>query len=219
MLSHQISGRQRLRQQLNYLRLSKNEQRQITRAMGRKVKRFSGQRITQQKDLDGRRFAPRASRQRKKMLRGLKKGMLVQAHRHGAKVAFRGGKVAYKHQHGWKETLTAKRYIERQEKANPSEERNPGKRCSKAQAKALYTLGYKRNTGKNRYRRATQSWMQQNLSENQAGLMIRMLRDKKAKQQWTITTPERAFLGVNRRENAQLMDLLSQRITERVARR
>ena len=50
------------------------------------------------------------------------------------------------------------------------------------------------------WKKATLKWITTNLSQQQAGLILRTLRDEESKTRWTIQLPERSFLGQNQVE-------------------
>lgn len=218
MLTYNAIGNTRLRDQLNYLRLTRYERMHVNRALGRRVMSNSKKRMTKQTDLKGRKWEGRKTGKKTKMLRGLKKSMRVNRTADGATVRFVSGKVAYKHQHGWTETMTAKKLAEREKQRDPDEERSSGGMATRSQAKALLLLGYKRRNGK-RYTKPTIMWIVNNLPMKQAGLLIRILKDEPSKQDWTIKTPQRSFLGVSEREQGELVEYLAEQITGRLNRR
>ena len=219
-ISLEIRGLSRLQHQINALRLSPFERMQVNRAMGRRVATYSKQRITQQQTLSGASFAPRKRRGKGKMLRGLKSRMKVQTTGENSVVRWSGGKVAYKHQYGWTETMTARKLAERERKENPTEESSTGNGATRSQAKALLAAGYRIPRRQKRGgSRPSQGWIIKNLSKKQAGKIIRILRDKASQQQWEMKLPARDFLGATDSQQAELLDYLTEQITGRLSRR
>lgn len=76
--------------------------------------------------------------------------------------------------------------------------------ATRKQASALRKLGYKRREG-GRWVKASASWIVQNLSRAQAGLIIRKLSGETSKSTWKIVLPARAFLGVSDAEFNKIM--------------
>ncbi len=70
------------------------------------------------------------------------------------------------------------------------------KQASKAQARKLRELGFKRPGQRKRsYRSASLGWITSNLNYAQAGLLIKKLKDEPVKENWEIELPARPFLG------------------------
>lgn len=76
--------------------------------------------------------------------------------------------------------------------------------ATRKQASALRKLGYKRREG-GRWVKASASWITQNLSRAQAGVVIRKLSGEAPKTTWKIVLPARAFLGVSDAEFNKIM--------------
>lgn len=223
-LSLEIRGLSRLQHQINALRLSPHARMQVNRAMGRRVATYSKQRITQQQTLSGTAFTPRKARGKGKMLKGLKSRMKVLTSTDSSRVTWSGGKVAWKHQHGWTETMTARKLAERERKHNPSEEASSGNMASRSQAKALLKLGYKipRNRAKRGSNRPSQGWIMTNLTKDQAGKLIRLLgflHDNGFGSSWNINLPARTFLGATDDQEAKLLEYLNEQVLGRLNRR
>ena len=215
MISGELKGLNRLQAQLRALRLSPQERKQLHHALAKKARMFSAKRVTTQSDLDHIAFAKRKRRRKRgKMLSGLKKRMKVLGNPALGKVFWQtDGKLAYKHQHGYRETVTARKFAERERKQKPDEEASHGGKATKAQAVALIKAGYlipkhRKSRGS---RRPTQRWIIQNLIKDQAAKLLRIQRGVKAR--WTTTLPRRAFLGVNRLENEVLIDYIFEKMT------
>lgn len=219
-ISLEIRGINRLQAQISRIRLSPYERMHVNRAMGRKVSTFSKQRISLQKTLFGAAFAPRKKRGKGKMLKGLRSRMKVQTAVTGSVVTWSGGKVAYKHQHGWTESMTARKLAARERTENPGDESSAGGMATKSQARALLAAGYRipRHQNGGNSRRPNQGWITSHLSKKQAGKILRILRGA-SPQQWEIKLPSREFLGANRMQQTELRDYLSEQIVGRLARR
>ncbi len=78
------------------------------------------------------------------------------------------------------------------------------KPASKAQARKLRELGFKRpGKRKHSYRSASLGWITGNLNAAQAGLLIKKLKDEPVKESWEIALPARPFLGANAKQREQ----------------
>lgn len=206
MIDLKIKGGLSVQQQLRALRLPAGKRRTINRALTRKVASFSRVRIRQQRGLDGRAWEARKTG-RGKMLRGLSKRMQIQAHSEGGKIRFMGGKVAYKQQHGFKETFDADKAAKRYGGSGNTD----NKPATRSQARRLKALGYRRKRGK-RYSKPTQAWIMRNMSMGQAGAIIRAMAGGTRKDEWTVELPARSFLGVTDSDDEMLLDLLVQKL-------
>lgn len=216
-ITSELRGRTRLQTQLNHLKLPPSKRFTLNRRLIKKVAKHSKRRITQQRELDGSPFEPRKKRGRKKMLRGLRRRMRVRANPRNARATWMGGKVAYKHQHGYQYSMTARKLAERERRRNPSEERSRAGGASRSQAKALLAEGYViprtwQRSSRSR-RRPTVKWITENLTMDQAGWLIRLLRNEPPKQSWKMELPARPFLGVNTTELRELRHQVAREMT------
>ncbi len=154
----------------------------------------------QQQDQDGKAWKPRKRGGRKPMLRGLPKLMRIKElpekgtvriyfsggnYRSGSK-GISAGVVGWSHHNGMSTTINAGQ-IKNNEQSG---------QATKKQAKKLRSLNYRiRVNGK--YKKAPSSHITTNISQAQAGLLIRLLEDKPKKTTWKIELPSRVFLAVN----------------------
>ncbi|MCU8012505.1 hypothetical protein [Shewanella sp. SM74] len=152
-------------------------------------------RIRQQTTVEGTKFEARASKSRVKMLRKLGKTLepyVYSANRLELKHKNTlTGKIAAFQQFGGSETMTAAKMAK---KDGPLSYDDP---CTKRQAKALANEGYKirRAKGKN-YRRATINEIMARMKMGQAGLILRLMRDKRdAPRTWEVNVSPRGHLG------------------------
>lgn len=187
MITIQLLNSDRLLKKIAALQLNPAQRMQLNRRLGETVAQFSRDRISQQRTVNGSRFVPR-KRGKGAMLLGLRDRMQVVPSGSESKVSWRGGRVAYAHQYGFTETMTAKRLQEQERRFTRAS-------VSQSQAVALLQSGYKRPDGT----RPSTGWIRANLSSRQAGVMIRALRGAK-KQSWSVSVPARPFLGVNARD-------------------
>ncbi|SFC49629.1 hypothetical protein [Pragia fontium] len=104
------------------------------------------------------------------------------------------GVVGYAHHNGMKATI----------KAGQIKNKPAADKATKRQAKKLRALNYQiRINGK--YKKAPSSYITNNISQAQAGLLIRILKNKPIKKTWNIELPARVFMGVNDDELMQMI--------------
>lgn len=84
--------------------------------------------------------------------------------------------------------------------------------ATRSQAKFLVKLGCKRKGKNGKYIRATPSWIVENMSFLQAGLVIAKLQGKEKQATWDIQLPERNFLGVSSKEETKIFQRVMQGI-------
>jgi hypothetical protein len=203
--------------QLDLLVLPPKLRRRLLNRLGTRARSLSRKRIRNQQNLDGSPFAPRrnADAGKKKMEAGL--GKLLQVTRVDADEAVLGWKnnltswVASQQHNGVSERRTA----QQMRRWNRVEE---GAKSTDKQAKRLRRLGFRvRQAGKKRLSRPPVSWILENVSYMQAGVLIRVLDEERGEstgaQSWEIKLPKRQFLGAgNEQENRDLLNLLLDQI-------
>ncbi|MEE1880990.1 phage virion morphogenesis protein [Pseudomonas soli] len=203
--------------QLDLLVLPPKLRRRLLNRLGTRARSLSRKRIRNQQNLDGSPFAPRrdADAGKKKMEAGL--GKLLQVTRVEADEAVLGWKnnltswVASQQHNGASERRTA----QQMRRWNRVEE---GAKSTDKQAKRLRRLGFRvRQAGKKRLSRPPVSWILENVSYMQAGVLIRVLDEERGEstgaQSWEIKLPKRQFLGAgNEQENRDLLNLLLDQI-------
>ena len=192
--------------ELKLLLLSPQKRRRIMRSAGRKVRRDSRKRVRNQKDLVGKTWQGRSNGKKTRMLKKLGKHVQVHTTDTAAKVTFgnkRMGQIARAHQDGISQEMTAS------EAASKYGTPDKSTMATREQAKALRAEGYKvrRNKGKG-WKTPTLKYITDHLSWQQAGLVLRILRDKQSKKRWDIPLPERSFLGQNQTEYKALRNLV-----------
>lgn len=201
-----VSGFLTLQQQLQVLRMKPSQRKQLLKKTARAVQKNSRKRIREQKDLHGKSFAPRSraggKSNRRKMLRGLSKQMVNYATPGKGVVSFKtakAGRIASEHQYGATKIMTAAKM---QQLHGAREDGS----ATRQQAKALKAEGFKRPRGKGKgYTRATVRWITENMSQAQAGLVLRKLRAAPAPKAWAIPIPARSFLGSTESEQQKLV--------------
>lgn len=192
--------------QLNLLALPPKQRKRLVWRAANELKRLAARHVRQQQDPNGNAWAPR-KRGKRKMLRGLPKLLVIHEPRQDvAEVGFKkgtmsahAGVIANTHQkgHTYKVTAASRRRIA------PSEG-GKQKQATKAQARKLRELGFKRPGQRKRsYRSASLGWITGHLNYAQAGLLIKKLKDEPAAESWEIHLPARPFLGANARQRQQ----------------
>jgi len=207
-----------------FISLDEAAQKKIMSKAANKVRSIVGKRITQQTDLDGKRFTPRSENtseklRRKKMLTGLRRLLrVVTLNNDEAEIGFRGKSYiiakeqqqgilrseAFKITDGWTDnrgTFRAKRKNHHLSKMF----------ASARQAEVLMSIGYSKPNGD----AASIQWIRKNLSENQAGFLIRTIRLGMNHERHTrFYLPPRSFLGLTKSDEKEVMDLFESLITE-----
>lgn len=195
-------------------RLPRNIRKRIFRTAARQVLRSARKRIDTQTDLDGNRFAPRADGSKEPTLKGKRGGKpgirkllkILEATDTGATVGWENpffGNLAAKHQFGHSEPTRPRRRKKTQiDYSAPA---------SRQQAVALIDAGYKvkrKGPGtKSGLKTPTIRWITENVTNGQAGLILRLLKGPKVSDGIT-TIPPRSFLGITAEDMAELRDLL-----------
>ncbi|MGN4985175.1 phage virion morphogenesis protein [Aeromonas hydrophila] len=196
----------RTKDQLNLLALPPKQRKRLVWRAANEMKKLAASHVRQQQDPNGNAWAPR-KRGKRKMLRGLPKLLVIHEPRQDvAEVGFKkgtmsvhAGVIANTHQkgHTYKVTAASRRRIA------PSEG-GKQKQATKAQARKLRELGFKRPGQRKRsYRLASLGWITGHLNYAQAGLLIKKLKDEPAAESWEIHLPARPFLGANARQRQQ----------------
>lgn len=207
----------RLHEQLDVLTLPPESRRKVARAVVMQVRKESRKNVRQQRCVDGAPFAPRKKgksgkprpEQNKRMLMGLARLMSIDAERVGAgRVSWRNSytaKIADKHQHGKEE-----RYSGRGGKAHDKDFYTAKAKCERWLAREIIRLGYRREkrlpSGKVRRVRVPQKWIMEHMRQDEAVKVWLSLSGYNPKDDWTIGTPARPFLGVNPDQAHDILD-------------
>lgn len=183
-----------LKQQLQLLALPANKRVRILKTLGRYERAKARKRIREQRTVAGQKFSPRADGKKVKMLKKMGRTLepyVKNSNRLELKhKASQTGRIAALQQQGGKERMNANRMARIHGKPDP---KSP---CSRSQAKALSSEGYKVKRAKGKgYRRASIREIIASLSQAQAGLILRKLRSKQTKSSWQIPVKARPFLG------------------------
>lgn len=196
----------RSKEQLNLLALPPKKRKRLVWRAATELKKLAARNVRQQQDPEGNAWAPR-KRGKRKMLRGLPKLLEIRTPRQDvAELGFtkgtmsaHAGIIANTHQkgHTYQVSAASRRRIA------PSDG-GKHKPASKAQARKLRELGFKRPGKRKRsYRSASLGWITGNLNYAQAGLLIKKLKDEPVKESWEIELPARPFLGASTRQREQ----------------
>lgn len=197
---------QRSKDQLNLLAMPPKKRQRLVWRAANEMKKLATRNVRQQQDPNGNAWAPR-KRGKRKMLRGLPKLLVIhEPSQDVAELGFKKGSmnvhagvVANTHQkgHTYKVTAASRRRI-------AASDGGKNKQASKAQARKLRELGFKRpGKRKKSYRSASLGWITGNLNYAQAGLLIKKLKDEPVKESWEIELPARPFLGANAKQREQ----------------
>ena len=215
-------GLKRLKEQLAVLALPPRERTRYINSVAREIIKESRQNIRKQRTLSGRGMAPRKNGKRK-LLRKMGKGLIARkTGKFSRDVTWKNGRkaqIAYRHQHGITQTITARQ----QNKSLKSRERNerPASRTIAKQLKAEgYKLPVKGKRGKILLRRVSIKWICQNMTNAQAALLIHILRGDPSPRprKWKIEIPERPFLGVTPDKADQFINELAQQTFSQIKR-
>lgn len=180
--------------QLVLLKLPSAKRIRILKTLGRYERALARKRIRTQTTVDGGQFEASANGKKGRMLKRLGKTLepfVKNANRLELKhQAALTGRIAALHQDGGSEQMSASRMA----RIHGTPDYNAP--CSRSQAKALSAEGYKVRKAKgNGYRRASLNEIMATLSQGQAGVILRSMRDKPNKQRWEIPVAARPFLG------------------------
>jgi hypothetical protein len=183
-----------VKHQLILLSLPANKRTRILKTLGRHERTLARKRIRTQTTVDGTHMASRADGKKAKMLKRM--GRTIEPYvkntnrlelKHKAGLT---GRIAAFHQEGGVEKMTASRMGKIHGKLNYD---SP---CTRSQAKALAMVGFRVRRGKGKkYRRSTINEIVSNMKMGQAGLILRMMRNKKTKPIWNIKVSPRPWLG------------------------
>lgn len=209
----------RTQEQLKLLAMPPKQRQRLIRRAANEIRKMSVRNLTRQQTPDGRAW-PGRKHGKRKMLLGLRK-LIVIAEKPGqdqAQLRFQGGNygahpgvIAGTHQRGHTYQVNAAQQARKLAKpeqgagtASGDAPASPDKMATRAQARKLRALGFKRpGKRKGHYRSASLGWITEHLGYAQAGLLIKKLKDEPTKTSWQITLPARAFLGATKAQREQ----------------
>jgi len=228
VITTRMEGDLKLMRQLQVMAMPPAKRKQFHRQVTRLVIREARANIKAQRTVTGTPFTPRANRFRKKaLLKNVAKGRKLEAYvgPNTGKVTWPNslsGKIARAQQEGHTEQVTAagmKKIRGVPDYDDPA---------TKEQARALLQEGFKRPVGKfksgakkgqSKGRRVSMKWIVENMTLGQAGLVLRILRDKtKTEKSWPVTVPARPFFGLRKADVTELSDRLIKDILTDVKR-
>ncbi len=193
-----LSGHLSLKQELKILAMPKQQRQRFLRKFVMRGRKYTRQRIRQQKGLDGQPLAPKKNGRKGKVLKGMGKGLVAYADSDKGVLKYknaRTGKIGYMHQMGIGSSMTASQ--NRKRNGEP-DYKGP---ATKKQAKALIEEGFKgRKEGGKGYKRVSQKWIVANLTLGQAGVILRHMTDQDYKDRWDIPLEARPYFGITDKE-------------------
>ncbi|CAI8702136.1 phage virion morphogenesis protein [Pseudomonas sp. LAIL14HWK12:I2] len=193
-LSLDIRGLLSAQQHLQLLSLPPNKRRRVLKNAGSRLATQNRKRTRSQRNLDGSAFAARKTGRKRKMLRGLSRGLKVLSTTTNQSVlGWRQrplSRIAAEHQSGQTEIMTPGK-IRRRAK-NPKNDAPATKRL----ARALLKAGYQIRQGEI-WVQPGADWIVANLKKGQAGLILDRLQGAPKKQSWKIVLPARDALGAD----------------------
>jgi len=212
----------RLMDQINVLTMSPVQKRRMLRHIGKDMRTDLRNNIKRQRTITGSGMAPRAGKRKKRMFSKMAKGTVTRIlNDHKAIVTWKQAgqaKVAYRHHHGIAEDYTAAKAAKIYGVPNYQKPATP------AQAKSLNKEGFrrkmarKRGKGKAIMKKVPQKWIRSNMSQGQAGLILRLMRTKtrKGKQRWVIKPPERPILGASSADANKYLTAMAQNALQQI---
>jgi hypothetical protein len=229
ILKAELSGDRHLVFQLELLKLSPQQRQIALRVLGKRLINNAKSRIKQQRNIDGSGFAARRSqRTKRKMLRGLAKGLVLRADSNAATVTYANtlaGKIARAQQEGVGEIMTAAIMAQRDMRLKKVvTDTSP---ATAFQAAALIENGfvirtagaYEKGKGyiKGREKRASKLWIKRNLTMKKAGAILHSMRGV-GLPKWLLTGTARSFLGLSSSDIDAMADSLLNETTQQALR-
>lgn len=216
-----VKGLLPLKQQLQLLAMPKPLRRRLLSRTARKVISDSKKRVRNQVDLNGMPFEARAKKRRggRKMLARLSRQLTV-INNSGVEVVVgfksaQAGRIASKQQHGFRQQMSA-RTLSKQEKSASKDSQ-----ATRKQAIALREAGFEvKKAGSNGKKAPALTWVTQNLTVAQAGVILRDLREKSGetiKTTWTTVLPARSFLGATASEVTSHIETIFKQMKQEIA--
>lgn len=182
----------RLREQLGMLALTPKKRRALNAAIGKAVVTTNRKTVRNSQAPDGTLWKKRKSKRKDKKLSGFAKRLRSKPTADTATITLDrpfAARIAYQHQKGNSWRMSAKTG-----KRNNAAHDTP---CSRFQAVRLRELGYtvRHKQGKRtRTIKPSLKWMQTNLTQGKAGIIIRSLNNRPRKNTWTQKTPPRPLI-------------------------
>jgi hypothetical protein len=206
MLKIQVEGVKEAQKALSHV-ASPATQKKVLAVIAKSVMNASKERTRKQTDLSGAAWKPRKDRtvRRRMLIKTGQRIRTISVNPSEALIGFNNRvfeRIAASQQRGLDQIYT-RQLVAAEEKrkakkknggVEPEEDSQAGK-ATMRQARALIAAGFKIR-GRRGYKTPTFIWIKRNMSLEQAGVILRILRGKPAKSSWVIPLPERSFLGV-----------------------
>ncbi|MEC4728842.1 hypothetical protein HWQ46_25335 [Shewanella sp. D64] len=179
-------------------RLTFSKEQAALRRIGNAVIRQARKNVREQRDVNGRAFAPRLKKRkgRRKMLPNIAKKLRSKNNANNVNIGYSNsltGRIAHTQQHG---TPSESWNGERMSKVR-GRYRNYDRAPSRRQARMLLKAGYKiKSANGKRWKRPSQKWVIDNLKEGQLFAIWRALTGHEPSTSWEIDNAPRAFLGL-----------------------
>lgn len=205
MIQFDVFGKLSVKKRLQLMTLPGPKRRRMLSQMGRQIQRTARKRMRQQQNINGTPWEPRKDGSGKKMMRRIGRQMYHKANPDFAEISFRGpaGRIAREQQEGSREVVTASQA--RSRAGQPRYDDN----ATRKQAKALRAAGYKvRRKGTKGWKKPSLKWIEENLKQGQAGLVLKILRDEASQASWDIVLPPRSFLGLTENDIWQMVNTI-----------
>lgn len=173
--------------------LPSQKRQRLLKRVGAIAIKNSRKRGAMQQGLDGKKWAGRADKSKRKMLRKLPRYLRQKTDSDKTVIRFshkKIGRIAAQHHDGIEQAMTAAKA------QNVYGQPRYDAPATRKQAKGLREAGFKirRKRGKG-YKKTTMKWIVENMTVGQAGLVLRLLRGEESAEHWTIELPQRQFLG------------------------
>ena len=199
MIETRMEGTDRAIARVKQLYITNPKELRALQKTGRYVMSASRRRVREQRDLEGRPFAPRKRSTKRRMIRKITKHLRVSISP-GTVTIYVGtglvGTIARQLQEGSHRTMTAKQGADLV--ADQRGSKKDGPKASRRQARSLQRW----------FRKTPQAKLMEWFTAKQAGFLIRKLEGAPAKTSWQITIPARAFLGVSNADRAKLGEII-----------
>lgn len=215
-------GRLRLGEQIAILAMPGKERRRLVKGIATQVRTDARQNIRQQKTISGSPMAPRKqTRNKRKLLRRMGKGMVVfNRGNDRAIVTWKktvAGRIAKRQQEGNTQRMTAVAAARRGRKPDYDAP------ASRDMARSLMQEGYRQpvkgKNGRVRLKKVSQRWIMDNLTQGQAGLVLKEMRGTGGKRSWLIRTPARAFLGATEQDARRMLEAMARQQVNKIKRK
>lgn len=210
-LNFDVRGLLAAQERLQLLALPAAKRRRLLNNAAKRLRTPNRKRMRDQRNVDGSPYAPRKGGSKRKMMRGMGKGLqVVNLTPDQAVLGWKSrlvSRIASEHQAGATETMT------------PARLRRLGKTpdyaapASRPQARALLKAGYQIRQGeakKKRWKRPTLGWIVANLTNGQAGLILAKLEGGPKQNSWKIALPARAVLGAQAQDVREILSTVLQ---------